>query len=133
MRSTQFFDPQDLPISETLNQETQAGIYARAVHVNYNGDYSGEIKMSSSVNGKYVEVDTDFATLNRIALDPNSGPMQNFQNKANETISVSLVDIEEFVAEAYRAEAINQIENMPGYLLLEIEWIRAAGDGNLPV
>lgn len=133
MRSTQFFDPQDLPISETLNQETQAGIYERAVHVHYNGDYSGEIKLMSSASGKYIEVDTDFATLNRIALDSASGPMQNFQNKDNETISVSLADIEEFVAEAYRAEVIRQIENMPGYLLLEIEWIRSAGNNNLPV
>lgn len=129
MHSTRFLDESDLP----LTAESGDDIYERAVFIDYNGDYSGDIYLRSSQSGQEQNAITDFKTMHFVALDPDSASERVFTNEDNtESVSMPVKDIRSFVAEAYRSEAIRAVESMTPDDVLSNNWMRSL-TANLPI
>jgi hypothetical protein len=124
-----FYDQQDLPLEWPVTDEARE----RAVTVVRHGDYSGDIRLEWKKDGDYFEVNTDFATFNKIALDKDAGEYHEFTNDDGDTVRVHVSDIRDTVANAYRNEAISIIEQLNADEILANSWMVEAGTKRLPV
>lgn len=121
MRITRFFAQEDLPLAWPLSEEVQK----RAIEVRYHSDFSGPITLSTNylVEDEY-EVETDFATLEKIAHTPDAPEFHDFTNEEGRSFRVHITQIRALVAEAYQIEAIRFIENASDDDLLGLSWVR---------
>jgi len=130
MRTTRFYAQEDLPLAWPPSEEVQK----RAIEVRYYSDFSGAITLSTNylVEDDY-EVETDFATLDKIAHTPNAPEFHEFTNENEKSFTVHISEIRELVADAYRNEAIREMEDMSVDDILNLAWVRSIAEKNLPV
>lgn len=129
MYTNTFYDQQDYPLECPVTEEARS----RAVTVVRHRDYSGDIRLEWTKDGDFFEVNTDFATFNKIAINEESGEYQEFTNGNGDMVRVHISDILETVANAYRNEAISIIEQLGAEEILSNPWIMEVGEKRLPV